>query len=182
MSLPVLETERLRLRPIAEQDAEGLHAAYGNAEAMRYWDFPPSRDLAETAARIRQSLGVDERWHGAWGLRLCRGGFVGMINYHHREPWNRRLELGWIMVPAFWRRGLMSEALGAVLRHCFTAMDVHRVEATIEPENRASLALAAKFGFVPEGGPMRDRLLVSGSFRSVGMHALLKPDWQRRGG
>jgi RimJ/RimL family protein N-acetyltransferase len=54
MTLPVLETVRLRLRQIEKGDAAGLHAAHGDAEAMRFWDFPPSRDLAETASRILQ--------------------------------------------------------------------------------------------------------------------------------
>jgi RimJ/RimL family protein N-acetyltransferase len=92
MSLPVLQTERLTLRPLQEADAEGLHAAYADREAMSFWDFPASRDVAETAARIRQSLAVDERWHAAWAIVLRSGGFAGMINYHQRQPWNRRLE------------------------------------------------------------------------------------------
>jgi len=46
MSLPVLHTERLTLRPLQEADAEGLHMAYGDGEAMRFWDFPASLDVA----------------------------------------------------------------------------------------------------------------------------------------
>jgi [ribosomal protein S5]-alanine N-acetyltransferase len=179
MTLPVLQTERLTLRPLQEADAERLHAAYGDAEAMRFWDFPASRDVAETAARIRQSLAVDARWHAVWAIVLRSGGFAGMINYHQRQPWNRRLELGWILAPAFWRRGVMTEAAGVVLHHCFTEMDTHRVEALIEPENVASRALAAKLGFIQESGLLRDRLYVNGGFRSVLMYGLLQPDWSR---
>lgn len=133
---------------------------------MRFWDFPALRDVAKTALRIRQSLAVDERWHAAWAIVLCDGDLAGMINYHHREPWNRRLELGWILARSYWRQGLMAEA-GAVLRHCFTEMDTHRVEALIEPENSASRALAVKLGFVEESGLLRDRLCVDGAFRGV---------------
>jgi|GEM_PF-4645463 len=86
-----------------------------------------------------------------------------MINYHQRQPWNRRLELSWILAPAFWRQGLMTEAARIVLHHCLTELDTHRVEATIEPENTASRALAAKLGFVLESGPLRDRLCADGS-------------------
>jgi ribosomal-protein-alanine N-acetyltransferase len=105
-----------------------------------------------------------------------------MINYYHREAQHRRLELGWITVPAYWRQGFMTEAARAVLRHCFTAMNTNRVEALIEPENTASLALAVKLGFVRESGPLRDRLFVEGRFRSVLMHALLKSDWLKEQG
>jgi [ribosomal protein S5]-alanine N-acetyltransferase len=179
VALPGLQTERLTLRQISEADAEGLHAAYGDPEAMRYWNFPATRDVAETASCILQSLAVDERWHAVWAILLKDGGFAGMINYHHREPWNRRLELGWILASAYWRQGLMGEAAQAVLHHCFTAMNTHRIEALIEPENVASLALATKLGFTPESGLLRDRLCVDGRFRSVLMYGLLEPDWSR---
>lgn len=65
LALPQLETERLVLRALRESDAEGLHAAYGDAEAMRFWDFPAARNIAETSLRISQSLAVDDRWHAA---------------------------------------------------------------------------------------------------------------------
>lgn len=177
-SLPMLETNRLTLRQIGESDAKGLHAAYGDPEAMRFWDFPASRDLAQTAARIDQAIRGDSRWHGAWaivphGASRC----VGMICYHHREPWNRRLELGWILAPAYWRRQFMTEAARAVLQHCFTTMETHRIEAMIEPDNSASRRLAAKLGFIEEAGPLRDRICVAGQFRSTLMYALLQPDW-----
>lgn len=182
MTLPTLETGRLILRQIEEADAEGLHAVYGNAEAMRFWDFPASRDVAQIASRIRISLEMDAMWHGVWVIApRSVGGLAGMINYHHRQPWNRRLELGWILAPAFWRQGLMTEAARAVLRHCFTDLDTHRVEAIIEPDNIASRGLAAKLGFVQETGLLRDRLRVDGQFRSVLMYSLLQPEWASAG-
>ena len=183
MRLTTLETERLILRQIEEADAEGLHAAYGDPEAMRFWDFPATRDVAETTKRIRGSLAVAQKWHGVWAIVPRSAGgdgrCIGFINYHHREPWNRRLELGWILASAYWRQGLMTEAARAVLHRCFTKMNMHRVEAIIEPENTASRALAAKLGFVQEGGLMRDRLCVAGEYRSVLMYGLLEPDWSR---
>ncbi len=178
MTLPTLETERLLLRQIVESDAEGLHAAFGDAEAMRFWNYPPTQNIAETEERIRRSANADEASHAAWAIVSRSDGFAGMINYHHREPWNHRLELGWILAPAFWRRGLMTEAARAALRHCFDAMDTHRIEAMIEPENVASLALVAKLGFVRESGLLRDRGCVSGNFHRVLMYGLLKPDWR----
>jgi [ribosomal protein S5]-alanine N-acetyltransferase len=177
MTLPILETKGMTLRQIIEDDAEGLHEAFGDEEAMRFWNFPASRDVAETASRIRQSLAVDAEWHGVWAIVPRSGGFAGMINYHHRESRNRRLELGWILAPAFWRQGLMTEAARIVLRHCFSEMDTHRIEAIIEPENVASRGLVTKLGFTQEGGLLRDRICVEGHFRSVLMYSLLRPEW-----
>jgi [ribosomal protein S5]-alanine N-acetyltransferase len=177
MTLAVLETPRLTLRQIEESDAEHFHAAYGDPDAMRFWDFPASCDVAETAARIRESLAVDTRWHGVWAIMLRAGGFAGMINYHHRDLRSQRLALGWILAPQFWRQGLMTEAARIVLDHCFAEMETHRIEAIIEPENTASRRLATKLGFTQECGLLRDRLRVNGEFRSVLMYSLLRPEW-----
>jgi len=177
MTLPTLETKRLTLRPIEESDAQGLHGAYGNAEAMRFWDAPPAVDVAETLGRIRQTLAVERRWHGMWAITQRSGAFAGMINYHNVDPRNRRLALGWILVPAFWNQGLMSEAAEAVVAHCFSAMEMHRIEALIEPENTASRGLAGKLGFKQESDLLRDRLRVAGQYRGVLMYGLLQTDW-----
>ncbi len=145
MILPVLETTRLRSIP--ESDAPGLHRAWGDPGGMRFWDVAASRDVAQTAARIRSSLAVDTAWHGVWAIETQAGDFAGAINYHDREARHGRLALGWITVTALHGSGVMTEAAGGVLRHCFTAMDTHRIDARIEAENTASRRLAAKLGF-----------------------------------
>ncbi len=179
MPLPVFETERLIMRQIEEGDAEGMHAAYGDPEAMRFWDFPATRSVSETAALVKSARSGSVIRHGVWAILERAGKFVGMINYHHREAHNRRLELGWIVVPAYWRQGIMSEAARPVLEFCFNGLNTHRVEALIEPENVASRALAARLGFVQESNLLRDRMCVDGTFRSVLMYGLLRPDWAR---
>jgi ribosomal-protein-alanine N-acetyltransferase len=179
----LLDGRRLVLRPITRDDAAGLHAAYGDPEAMRFWDFAASRDVAETAERIGWSLQASPRFHACWAIVLKDDArVVGMLNYHHREPWNRRLEVGYILARAHWGRGLMHEAMGVFLAHCFGALESHRVEATIEPANRASIRLAERLGFQREGGLMRDRLRVDGEYRSLLMFGLLEEEWRRSAG
>ncbi|HEX6441788.1 MAG TPA: GNAT family protein [Stellaceae bacterium] len=176
-TVPELQTPRLLLRRLVESDAPGLHEAYGDLEAMRFWDSLPARDAAETAARIRHSLGIDPQWHAAFAVLLRDSGkFVGMVNYHQRVPPHRRLGVGWILGRPWWRQGLAQEATRALLDHCFTALDAHRIEAQIEPDNAASLRLAERLGFHREG-IMRDCLFVDGQPRTAFLYALLRPDW-----
>src|SRR5262249_31054147 len=91
---PVIDAHRLQLRPLAVGDAEALHRAYGDPEAMRFWDSPATASVAETAQCIARSRSVSPEWHAAWGIALKGGDrrIVGMVNYHRREPWNHRLE------------------------------------------------------------------------------------------
>lgn len=178
VAVPDLETARLRLRRLAPGDAAGLHRAYGDPETMRFWDLPPSRDEAETERRIRFSIEADPSWHAAWAVCVRDGGdFVGMVNYHARQPWNRRLAVGWILIPEARGQGLMGEAMTALLAHGFGALEAHRVEAEIAPGNGASERLAGRLGFRREG-LLRDRVEVGGVPRSVVMWSLLRPEWQ----
>ena len=73
----------------------------------------------------------------------------------------------------------MTEAAPPVISHCFTNLNVHRVEARIEPENLSSRRLVAKLGFTDEG-ILRDWLCVAKEFRSVVMYSLLRPEWMTR--
>jgi ribosomal-protein-alanine N-acetyltransferase len=182
MALPTFETERLTVRQIEEGDAEGFHAAYGDPEAMRFWNFPAQRSIAETVASIKWARRGGNARHGVWAIIQRDGGFVGMINYHGREARNRHLELGWIVVRAYWGQGIMTEAARPVLEYCFTRLRTHRIEALIEPENIASRALAARLGFTQEGGLLRDRMYRADEFRSVLMYALLEPEWRETAG
>ena len=176
-SSAVFETQRLRIRRLLPEDAPGLHLAFGDADAMRFWDGPPSRNLAETEARIRRSLATDPSWHVAWALLTKdQQQFVGMINYHGRQDAHRRLALGWILVPRHERQGYMAEAVLAFLRYCFETLHMHRVEAEIEPANVRSIKLAESLGFRCEG-LLVDRLWVSGEPRSIFMYALLRTEW-----
>ena len=177
--VPNLLTERLQLRPLEMADAPSLHLAYGSARAMRFWDSLPSRNLAETEARLSRSMSASTEWHAAWAvLDRARGQFIGMVNYHARQAWHRRLAVGWILVPECERHGYMQEALLAFLSYCFDRLDTHRIEAEIEPANARSARLAGRLGFQREG-LLRDRLNVAGEPRSCWMYSLLRPEWKR---
>jgi [ribosomal protein S5]-alanine N-acetyltransferase len=180
--VPALDTARLQLRCLKIEDTTVVHRVYGDPEAMRYWDMPPSIDLKETERRLARALSVDPQWHATWTVWARRDGqladdqFIGMVNYHARQPWNRRLALGWILIPSFQGRGYMQEAVRVVLAHCFTTLNTHRVEAEIEPENVRSARLAQRLGFQREG-LLRDRLFVADQPRTQQMYGLLRSDW-----
>ena len=154
-----------------------LHVAYGDADTMRFWDSLPSRDVAETAARIRQSLEANPQWHAALRGAAARDRTVRrhgeLPSAPAMEPApGARVDSGAAVAGPGFRR----EATGALLEHCFTTLGTHRVEAHIEPGNTASIRLADRLGFRQEG-LMRDWLFVAGQPRDMLLYALLRPDW-----
>jgi len=176
-----IETDRLLLRPLAASDAEAMHAAYGDPAVMRFWGAVPAADLAETAERVAWSTGADPASHAAWAvLRRADERLVGMVNYHHRDMRHQRLEIGYLLLPAHWRRGYMAEALTGFLDHCFGGLGAHRVEAAIGPDNTASRALVERLGFLCEGGPLRQCVKSGDRFLDMMIYGLLAPEWRAR--
>lgn len=166
---PVLTTERLRLRLVGPQDIDALHDCFSDPEAMRYWNMAASKTLKETerwTAWLAKTTSPYE--HLAWGIADKKTDrCLGMVNYHNREARHRRLEIGYIVAPASQRKGIATEAVGAMLAHCSKSLGVHRFDALINPDNAASIKLAERLGFACEGGPLKDYWCVDGVYQSV---------------
>jgi [ribosomal protein S5]-alanine N-acetyltransferase len=172
---PTFATKRLRLRQFEPRDVAGLHACFGDPDAMHYWNFPACETEAESARWVKiLSNNKSPYAFMAWAVADKRSDqCIGMVNYHHREAHNRRLEVGYILAPAKQGRGLMTEAMQALLAYCFDELAVHRVQALIHPDNAASIRLAERLSFRHEGGPLRDYWRVGETYASVMMYGLL---------
>jgi ribosomal-protein-alanine N-acetyltransferase len=84
--------------------------------------------------------------------------------------------LGYSIDAAHEGRGLMREALEAVLADAFGRLGLHRVQANVRPENARSLALLARLGFEREG-LAREYLFIDGAWRDHVMTARRAPGW-----
>jgi ribosomal-protein-alanine N-acetyltransferase len=117
------------------------------------------------------------------GFLVCRaedGAIVGGININEivRGPFKSGY-LGYQIGAPFARRGYMTEALALTLKVAFGPLHLHRVEANIQPGNRASIALVRRAGFRREGLSPR-YLKIGGRWRDHERWALTVEDWQRR--
>lgn len=174
-AFPVLATKRLRLRQFADRDLPALHACFGDETAMRYWNTPACRSEAETGRWLKWLAKITSPYdYLAWAVADKRADrCIGMVNYHHREARNARLEIGYILAPAGQGRGLATEAVEALVGYCIEELGTHRIEALIHPDNAASIRLVERLGFRCEGGPLRDRWRRGEGYMSVMMYALL---------
>ena len=110
LGLAILETARLTVRQIDEADAQGPRAADGDPDAMRFWDFPATRDVNETAAHIRRWIRAGALRQAALAILLRAFGFVGMINDQYRgdsePPVGVWVDTGaWVLAPVSDDRG-----------------------------------------------------------------------------
>jgi ribosomal-protein-alanine N-acetyltransferase len=171
---PTFATKRLRLRAFRASDIDAMHALYADADNLRYWSTPPSPDLGATRRAMRWHLVYRPRQYVIWAVEESKSRkVIGMINYHHRNLREKRVDVGWLILPHHQGKGHMTEAGRALLRHLFDDLGVHKVEALIERANKPSAALARRLGFRLEGGPIRDRWLVNGKWHSVMLYGLI---------
>lgn len=180
-----LRTPRLRLRPLRDTDAPALFAICADPQTMRYWSTPAwsTPDIAEALiARDREAMAAGESLR--LGLeRLGDGGSAGPLIGHcslfNLHPSSRRAETGYLLARTHWGRGLMHEALVALLSHGFGPLALHRIEADIDPRNLASARSLERLGFVREG-LLRERWLVGDEVSDSALYGLLAREWAAR--
>ncbi len=138
---------------------------------------------------------VDETGFAAWladcalpnrEVRLARlaetGALVGVVSL--TEIVHRALcsaYLGFYGLRDMAGQGLMTEAVGSLVRLAFDAFGLHRVEANVQPGNAPSLALLARLGFRREGFSPR-YLFIAGAWRDHARFALLADEAPGEGG
>src|SRR5690606_32351323 len=94
--------------------------------------------------------------------------------------WNRtdnRVSIGFDLARAYWRRGIMREAVCSMLNFGFRNMGLHRIEADASIYNNGSIGLLKSLDFEQEG-IQRDQYYEDGNYHDLVMFALLEDDWE----
>lgn len=171
---PTFDTKRLRVRPWRKSDLAALHALYGDPVNLRYWSVPANARLEDTRKQMRWHTAYKPNWYVMWALEEKKSKrVIGMVNYHHRFMHQKRVDVGWLILPSHQGKGLTTEAMRPLLHHLFDTLGIHKVEALIVPANKASQALARRLGFRKEGGPIRDRWRLGEDWHSVLIYGLV---------
>lgn len=161
--------------PQAGDQADFLAAALASRALHRPWVSAPS-DAAAFASYLKRSQQPDFA-----GFLICRrsdDALAGVINVSQivHGPF-RSAYLGYYAFQPLCGQGYMTAGMQLLLRHAFTKLRLHRVEANIQPGNVASLALARRCGFRQEGFSPR-YLKVGGRWRDHERWALTIEDWR----
>ncbi|MBY0241147.1 MAG: GNAT family N-acetyltransferase [Burkholderiaceae bacterium] len=174
----VLSTPRLRLRFIDDGDVDAIFRLFTDPEALRYWSFAPWTERADAEEDVR---GTQQAYADGsvltFAITLAASGeMIGTCRLSKFSAQNRRCEIGYILDRAHWGRGYAQEALAALVGHAFGPLDLLRIEADIDPRNRASAVLLERLHFVHEGH-LRQRWIVAGEVCDTDFYGLLRQDW-----
>ena len=179
--LPVIETERLILRKLTMRDASDMFRYCQDKEVARHVLWEAHTSILETRAYIRYNLYQYRSGEPAsWCIVLRETNrVVGTIGYMSYNADNSTVEIGYSLAREQWGKGLMTEALLAVIGETFRTLKVHRLEAMHFTDNPASGRVMEKCGLIHEGH-MRERICCKGVFRDVEMWGNLRKDWEKQ--
>ena len=139
----MIATERLTLRRARMADLDEVHAMLSHPAAMRYWSTPEHETIDESRKWLEGMVagGPDQDDF----LIEHQGRIIGKAG-----AW-RLPEVGFLLHPDHWGKGLAHEAMTAVIAHLFTTHQVPDLVAEADPRNAASLRLLGRLGFVETG-------------------------------
>jgi RimJ/RimL family protein N-acetyltransferase len=151
-----LETERLLLRRFERSDAESMFRNWASdPDVVRFLPYDACLTLEDTKRRIDRWIGYfAEAAPGAWEpfaiVLKSSGDVIGTIDYAEYDRKARSAEVGYQIGKAWWGSGYATEALGAVLKHCFETVGMRRVWADHDTRNPASGRVMQKAGMIFE--------------------------------
>lgn len=150
-----LETERLLLRRVRMEDAQAMFDNWASdAEVTKYLTWPAHDNIEVTQSVINSWL---EEYAKVdfyqWMIVLKDYGDrpVGSISVVHQNDRIGKAEIGYCIGRDWWHKGIMSEALQAVMDYLFDEVGMNRIEARHDPRNPYSGAVMRKCGMKYEG-------------------------------
>ena len=154
---PELETHRLLLTKLQVSDAADVLALFSSEQVVEYFDFKVMTSLEEAEHAIQFLQQRYDSRHGIrWGIRSkLSARIIGTCGFNYWSQPMRSAVIGYDLHPAYWRQGLMSEALSAIIRHAFSGQlpcgEVNRIQADTVIGNARSEAVLNRLGFKEEG-------------------------------
>ena len=175
-----LETSRLLLRRVYNDDANEVLQLRGNAETMKFVPRPILKTTDEALAHIKI---IDDKIESNQGINWAitiKGNpkLIGIIGLYKIFPEHFRCEIGYMILPQYNGQGITTEAVKALLKYGFDDLKMHSIEAIIDPNNDASERVLQKNGFVKEAH-LKENEFYNGNFIDTVIYSLLKRNFKR---
>lgn len=171
-----LESERLLLRAITQDDVAEVFTLRSNPETMQYIPRPLVTTTEEALAHITMIQEKIELGEGInWAITLKPSNKLLGIIGHYRIQWhNYRSEIGYMLLPEAHGKGIATEAVQLICAYGFEHLKMHTLEGVIDPKNDASAKVLEKNGFVKEAH-FKENEFYNGTFLDTVIYSKLEP-------
>lgn len=176
-----IETERLRLRPFALGDLDGLAAIQSRPEVTRflYWDVRSREEVEPVLAKYIAATAIegDDETISLAAERREDGALAGYVSISLRSREHRQVEIGFVFDPDLQGRGYATEAARELLVLAFEGLGAHRVFGRTDPRNEGSAALMRRLGMRQEAH-FREAEVFKGGWGDELVFAILEEEWR----
>lgn len=157
MSFPVLETARLKLDKLSNEDSNNLFELFSNNSVVEYYDLEAFTEVSQATnlidffnSRFEEKSGI------RWAIRLKETNqLIGTCGFNTWSPKMKNAVLGYDLLPSYWGQGYTTEAVHRIVKSAFLGDlpcgPLNRIQGDTIPGNRASESLLLKVGFKEEG-------------------------------
>lgn len=176
-----IESDRLLQRPVQESDLGDLLDVNNDDEVTRFLPYETWSTIADARAWYERIAGLQAEGRARQFVIVekASGKVIGASVIFNVDEASARAEVGYVLGKAHWGRGLMREALVALLDYAFDELKMRRVEAFADARNSASDRLLRWLGFTCEG-TLRQRNVIKGEVRDSSVYGLLRVDRAQR--
>ncbi len=176
---PGLESKRLLFRKLELTDAPEVQLIRSDEKVMIYMDSERHNTIQYSENFISRNLKMYEDKTGIfWAIiEKSSNRFVGDFAFFKIDSKNSRAEIGYTLKPEFWGMGFMKEAMCTIFNFGFRDLNLHSLEANINPENDNSRAILRKMSFKKEAY-FRENYFYNGDYLDSEIYSLLTSEFQ----
>ncbi|MCX5792614.1 MAG: GNAT family protein [Elusimicrobia bacterium] len=173
-----LETERLLLRTVREEDVPAIYAYRSRADVGKYQTrYRRLADARRLIKRVRGiALNTPNTWHQLAVIEKSGGGLIGDLGIHFTGKENRQAEIAYTIAPEYQGKGYATEAVLRMMGFLFGKLRKHRLVATADPRNKSSIKLMERVGMRREAY-FRKSFWTGTEWTDDVLYALLKEEW-----
>ncbi len=172
---PALTTKRLVLRKLNADDAHQFFNLRSNDQVMKHIGKNPMTSMNEAHDFIKMINDLLESNSGiTWAIALKEepANLIGTIGIWRLIKEHYRGEIGYMLLPQYWRKGLTKEAILKVINYGFNELKLHSIEGHITPLNIVSAKILESTGFVREAY-FKEDFFFNGKFEDTAIYSLL---------
>jgi ribosomal-protein-alanine N-acetyltransferase len=174
-----LESKRILLRRVIETDVDEIFELRSNPETMKFIPRPLAKTKEDALIHLKT---IDENIENNKGINWAitlKGNpkLIGIIGHYRLQPENHRCEIGYMILPQYNGQGIVTESIQLILEYGFDDLQMHSIEAVIDPENKASERVLQKNGFVKEAHILENELW-DGKFWDTVIYSILKRNFK----
>lgn len=176
---PQLATARLLLQQILPEDQPFIFQGLSHPDVIPYYGVQ-YKTLEETRVQMVYYSQLWREGKGAWWkiTDARTNAKLGALGYNNFSVQHNKCEIGYWLLPQYWGRGIAAEAVQQLVAYLFEEKKVHRIEALVEVENKASSSVALKAGFTLEG-TLRDYEKKNDRYISLRVYSQLRSEWKK---